>query len=513
MWLASLVLVAALTLISLLSDGGNSHAFRHYQSVRLNHSLPRRLHHIRHPGESATQRTILTVEPTHLEKEFAPGAVGLSIEAEELTTRDLNTHQAPVALMRLLGPGVLRVGGNSVDHAWWTSDAERPPAWATSVITPADLVSLRELLEATGWRTILGVNLGHFDPTRAANEARIAHSILGGRLLGIEIGNEPNGYGIPSIGLRGPTYDITDYLNEVSAYSAAIHTVSRGIPLYGPEVGAPTSWLTTIGSAAQMPFAVLTAHYYPTSYSVPQGLCKGTSLPTALDLLAPRVRQEENVLVEMLVSAGQHARRPTRITETNTTHSCDASGAPDTGPVFASALWSFDWILRAASAGVVGLNFHGSFGGCTSITYSPLCAPRDTNGVHVGAGLEYYGLYAARQLEGGRFVPVDISGQNATENLAAYATVHPRGVITLAIENFATKGLASCLLEVPSYDKATSESLVGSSASATSGVTFGHASFNTVGVLRSTSTKVSGLGDRFRLTLAPTSAIVITLRR
>ena len=488
---------------------------RQDKSVRLAHLLPRRLHHIHHPGKSAIQRTTVTVEPTQMGREFALGAVGLSIEAEELTTRDLNTsHSSLVALMRLLGPGVLRIGGNTLDRSWWTSDAEQPPAWATSVVTPADLVSLRELLVATGWRSILGVDLGHFEPTRAADEARTAERILGSRLLGIEIGNEPNGYSIPPINLRTSTYSVGIYLKEVSAYSAAIHTTSPAIPLYGPELSTP-SWVAAIASDTQDPFAVLTEHYYPTSYSVPRGVCEGTALPTELDLLSPQIRQEENTLLETLVTAGQLAHRPTRISETNTTSSCDASGGPDTGPVFASALWSLDWILRAASAGVAGLNFHGYFGVCTPVTYSPVCAPSDAAGAReqVSARPEYYGLLAARQLEGGHFVPIYISEQNTSADFTTYATVHPNGGITLAIDNFATKGMAFFLLKVPGYDKATGESLVGPSLSATSDVTFGHALFNAARVPRPTRTTVPRFDGAFWLALGPTSATVITLHR
>ena len=468
--------------------------------------------------ESATlaRGMILTVAPRHPGKKFAQGSIGLSIETKELSTRDLSIRQAPVALMRLLGRGVLRVGGDSVDQSWWTNDAEQPPAWATSVVTPADLVRLRELLVATDWRVILGVDFGHFDPTRAADEVRIAENILGSRLIGIEIGNEPHGYSTPSIKLRGRTYSVSTYLEEVSAYSAAIHVASPAIRLYGPDLSSP-SWMTAIASEPRVPFAVLTGHYYPTQYNFPSSVCKGTAVPTAHDLLSPQVRQQENTWLEMLVTAGQLAHRPTRISETNTTSSCDASGAPDTGPVFASALWSLDWILRSASAGVTGLNFHGAFGVCTPVVYTPLCAPAPSGpgkgSVHVSAAPEYYGLLAARQLEGGRFVPVYIRGQNASLDITTYATVHPNSVITLDINNLSTDRLSSFILRVPGYDKATSKPLVAQSVNATGGVTFGGVSLGATGVLRPKRTKVPRLNGGFRLKLAPTSAIVLALHR
>jgi hypothetical protein len=510
------LLVSSLTAILLLSGLWVRAPYRS-GSVRLAHSLPHRLGHIRPIVNNAAQGTILTVAPTQPGKQFSLGAVGLSIETEELATRDrdLSTnHNSLIALMRLLGPGVLRVGGNSLDYSWWTSNHEPPPAWATRVITPAALVSLREFLKATDWRAILGVDFGHFNPARAADEARMAQRILGSRLLGVEIGNEPHGYSAPSINLRGDAYSVNAYLKEVSAYSAAIHATSPTIPLYGPDLSA-LSWITAIASAPRMPFAVLTGHYYPTQYNLPSAVCNATAVPSALDLLSPQVRQEENTWLEMLVTAGQLAHRPIRISETNTTASCDLGGGPDTGPVFASALWSLDWILRSASAGVTGLNFHGYFGLCAPSSYSPICAPSNVAEARgqVTARPEFYGLLAARQLEGGRFVPVAIEGQSASGDLTAYATVHPHNVITLAIENFSTDGSASTILKVRGYKKATSESLVAPSTSAASHVTFGHAAFNTVGMLRPKSTKVPGSDGGFPLELAPSSAMIVTLQR
>jgi hypothetical protein len=469
-------------------------------------------------GKEAAQRVILTVAPTHIGKTFALGAVGLSIEAEELYTQDLSTrHRSLVALMRLLGPGVLRVGGNSLDYSWWTSNHAQRPEWATSVITPDDLVRLRELLAATDWRVILGVDLGHFNPASAANEALVAESILGSRLLGFEIGNEPNNYGDPVVKLRPSSYSASNYLQELATYSAAMQTAVPMIRLYGPDLGTRSlqEWLSVITSDKSAPFVAITQHYYPTFYNVSKGACKGSPPPTALELLSPQVRERESTALQAISRVGELAHRETRISETNTTASCDIGGGPATSPVFASALWSLDWVLRSASAGVAGLNFHGFIGRCIPNTFSPICASNYTTKAQrqVVAHPEYYGLLAARQLEDGRFVPVQISGESTSDNLTAYATVNSHGAITLAIDNLTTHGLTSVLLKVSGYDRAIYERLAAPSISATSGVTFGNASINVAGTIRPTGTKVPKIDGAFRLKLAPTSAAVITLHR
>jgi hypothetical protein len=460
----------------------------------------------------------LTISPGHIQGAMAEGMIGLSIEADQLDTMDVNAHsKSLVLLMRRLGPGVLRVGGSSLDYSWWTSDGERAPGWATSVATPNQLRDLRRLLSLTGWRAILGVDLGHFDPERAASEARVAQEILGPRLLGVEVGNEPNDYGSDVIKLRSPTYDVSEYLKEVTAYADAIGDEAPGIRLYGPDLSAAVSaktWLPVIASDKGIAFAAITEHYYPTSYDVQNGVCEGSPIPSALGLLSPQTRARENAILQGLVAAGQAAGSETRVSETNTTSSCDTNGGPATSPVFASALWALDWSLRSATSGVEGINFHGSFGVCRPNSFSPLCAPTLAAAAtgRVTPRPEYYGLLAARELEGGSFLAVALGGED-TETLTAYATLHADGVITVAIDNFAAHGSRPVLLTVPGYSTATEESLIGPAIGATSGITFGHASFNPAKGIRPLRTPIARASGAFRLALQPDSAIIISLRR
>jgi hypothetical protein len=457
----------------------------------------------------------LTLDPSRPELRFGPRAVGLSVEADELPTEDLSAdHKTLVALMRLLGPGVLRLGGNSLDYSWWTGDGEHAPSWATSVVTPANLSSLNRLLAATGWRVILGVDLGHFDPSRAASEAHAAERLLGSHLLGFEIGNEPNHYGSPSKRLRPSTYSVANYLQELSEYSKKMATEVAKLSLFGPDLYSQP-WLATIAADKGLPFVQLTQHYYPISYSYAKGACRGTAVPTAEELLSPQIRERESAALGFLVRLGQLAGRTTRLSETNNTGSCDASGGPATSPVFASALWSLDWALRSAKAGVAGLNFHGYFGRCRPSAYSPICASSysaEARGEVIGRP-EYYGLLAARQLEGGRFIPVQVAGQAGEGGFTAYATMHSGGEITLAVDNFQAKVGMSVVLRAPGYVKATSERLSASSLSATSGVSFGHASFDGAKAERPKGSVVRKIGGgAFRLEVSPASAAIVALR-
>ena len=456
----------------------------------------------------------LRIDTRHPGRHFALGAVGLSIEADEMATKDLSAdHGTLVNLMRLLGPGVLRLGGGSVDHSWWTSQGEPPPAWATSVVTPRDLAFLQRLLAATDWRAILAVNLGHFEPARVADETRVAQRVLGSRLLGFEVGNEPDDFGHVVVKLRPHTYSVTNYLEELAIYTAAMKAAVPSVRLYGPDISAP-AWLPTIASARDIPFAAITRHYYPTSYSIPKGPCLGTPVPSAQLLLSLPVREREDAALLAMVGISAKAHRETLISETNNTSSCDISGGPETSPVFASALWALDWALRSASAGIAGINFHGYFGRCLPDAFSPICAPgfaAETAG-RVAARPEYYGLLAARQLEDGRFLPIRGLLHGVRGGLTAFASEHPDSSITVAIDNLGPRSV-TLSLRVPHYSEATSEALKGSALTARSRVTLGDASVAEDGTLAPKAKAVRKSSGTFRVRSARYSAVIVTLKR
>jgi hypothetical protein len=452
-----------------------------------------------------------TSRPGH---EFALGAVGLSTEARELDTGYLSAaHYRLVRLMRLLGPSLLRIGGNSLDFSWWTSSGEPAPAWATSTVTPAYLAVLHQLLIVTGWRVLLGVDLGHFEPARAADETRYARDILGTSLAGIEIGNEPNSYPSVKVALRPSSYGVSSYLPQAETYRKALVAAAPGTAVYGPAFTVSPPWLDQIGAAGHM-FTQLTQHYYPIN------TCPTTSplspQPTATGLLSPTVRAQEDEVLQTLALAGSVAGRPGRIGETN---SVACGGNADASPGFAGALWSLDWALRAESSGVLGLNFHGRFGPCRSYRESPICVPGDgaTNKLaEVIAQPEFYGLLAARQLEGGRFIPTRLIAPSPQPNITTWATVAPDGTVRIAIDNFATGGFPQpVVVPTSGYTDATEETLAGSSAEANSDITLGAVPVAGGGRWRPKPTIFPNVSHErsIRVIVQPASAVILSLKR
>ncbi len=464
---------------------------------------------------SATKKAPPTAAPATLSVEagrpgatFARGAVGLSLEAHELDSgRIASSHSRLVRLMRLLGPSVLRIGGGSVDLAWWTSSGEAAPGWAMSTITPADLANLHGLLKATGWRVLLGVNLGHFEPSRAADEARYARRILGSELAGIEIGNEPNDYAHTPPGLRPATYNLAEYLHEAATYSQVLNAAAPGVALAGPALTKANAWLVEMGTNAHM-FNSLTQHYYPIKACGPVARPSGLK-PTAAELLSPAVRLEEDQLLGVLAGAGARVGRSTRIGETN---SVACPGNTDASPAFAGALWALDWALRAGSSGAEGVNFHGDLGVCRVYTESPICAS-SFKAARAGELLptpEYYGLLAARQLEGGRFIPARLSG-GSLSNMTTWATVSPSGTIKIALDNFSSTGRIQPVSVSASGYVVFEQTLSASSIEASTHITLGGASVTASDEWRPSRSHALGARRSARVLVSPASAVILTL--
>ena len=123
---------------------------------------------------------------------------GLSYEKSSLyEPLFTGTNSDLIGLFKLIAPGVLRIGGNSVDETIWVQDG---PGQVKGHVSPPDVQALAAFIKAAGWKVIYGVNLGGSatgvqTPALAAAEANYASQQLGSALLGIEIGNECDLYG------------------------------------------------------------------------------------------------------------------------------------------------------------------------------------------------------------------------------------------------------------------------------------------------------------------------------
>jgi Glycosyl hydrolase family 79 C-terminal beta domain len=482
------------------------------------------------PSPTSTQGLAVTVDATHPGRVIPTDFLGLSLETTALRSPAIqSTSPELVRLLRALGTGLLRVSGDSVDRTQWLTAAARPAPWAVAAVTPADLGNLATLARATGWRVLVGLDLGHEIASAVVDEARTAASTLGSSLAGLAIGNEPDLYTRrPPVPFRAPLgnaalrpagWGFEQYANEITHLRAALAGAGVSAPQDGPDT-ATGAWLDRYAARETPGLAALTQHLYPLDR------CHGGRVvipgPTIPSLLSARVGARETAQISGFMRAAVGHGVPLRIDETN---SVACAGQPNTSDTFAAALWAVDFSLRAARQGVVGLNFHGGLGSCQrggtilSPWYSPLCTLPDGR---LRPRPEYYALLVLRSLERGAFVRV---AYRTSHDIAVYALRAPDASLRVVVDDMDTaagvrsgSGLRGPMpvrvtLRVDrSYRRGSVIRLTAPGADAKQGVTLGGASVRPDGSLPAPkAAPIVGGSGSFALELPPASVAVVTL--
>ncbi len=435
--------------------------------------------------------------------------IGLSFEVRDLPAIATYAGRGDfVALLRSLGPGMMRFGGISADEqAAWVPAGASKPAWASTAIDEQDLAGIATLAKETGWKVLLTVNLGHYEPAAAAREAAVAHAQLGPYLAGIEIGNEPDLF--PRKHLRPPGTGVKGYLPQAADYRAAIEAAVPGVPIAGPDPSTGVQGFTWVRDEAKtLHPQLLTDHYYPLSS------CGGH--PTISELLSPGVRRKESEMLAKMLALAHAYATPLRMDETNDV-SCE--GEPGVSNSFASALWALDYTARAMTAGTVGVNFHDLIG--QPHTYSALAAPNES-GLRVGElqpAPEWYALLAAHIFMGvhpsSRPLLTSVGGITPGE-LSASAVSAPDGKVSLVLVDYDPPGsepLAVRLRVPPALAGGSVLRLTAPSPAATKGIRLGGRAVAVNGTWTTPSAlpAVHGRPGALSVQINPSSAAVVTL--
>src|ERR1700722_7401700 len=172
---------------------------------------------------SGATSTTVTVSST-VTGVIGPGFAGFSYEKGQMANAFFWPQNADaIGLFKLIGPSLLRIGGNSVDKTAWMPNG----AGGTSgQVAPSGIGALAGFLKATGWQVLYGTNLAQSTPALAASEIAYAVQSLGPYLYGIEIGNEVDLYAgnyFPS------TWGFSDYLPLWQSFAAAIREQSPNV--------------------------------------------------------------------------------------------------------------------------------------------------------------------------------------------------------------------------------------------------------------------------------------------
>lgn len=408
---------------------------------------------------------------------IGPAFAGLSYEKGSLIENPYlftGSNSNLIALFKLLGPSVLRIGGNSVDRNTWTPNGA---GQTTGQIAPNDVNALAAFVKATGWQCLYGINLGGAGPnpytggsvtaattaTLAAEEVAYAVSQFGSSLLGIEIGNECDLYG--STYFSGVTWNLSTFEALWGQFRAAIVAQTPGVNITGPaDAGSESSWTVPFGQwATKSNITLLTQHYYRGN---------GQSADSAAgNLITP----DSNLLSDLSVlnSGAKGIGVPYRMSECNSYYNGGSSGVSD---AYCSSLWVIDFLFDCAMNGCAGTNFHG---GGNGDGYTPIA---DSGGAVVEARPEFYGILFFTLAGHGTLYTTSLSGIGSL-NVTAYAVKTTSGLNLVIVNKDSAQNL-QLTIQLP--QNATSATLLemtqlsaggsGPNLSATSGVTIQGAS-------------------------------------
>lgn len=392
---------------------------------------------------------------------FRAGNIGISLEATDLADGRLDPDSSNLdEQLKSLGSPALRFGGNALDRrTFWTSKGEEAQHSEETTITPDDLKRLKKLVDATGSTVTLGIPLGTYDPKRGADMAAHAVDILGDSLVGLAIGNEPNGYtvkDVPNGNVRDKGWNKEKYVKQLEAYAKAIHAKRPNAPIIGPDV-YDGAWMEAFADSDVKHKTAISQHWYQLP-ECDSGVVPGRG-PQAENLIDPMAKKSAKKNLGIGIEKADAADLPLWLEETGPT-SCP--GTNDTSLTNASALWAADYTLYAAQLGVERMAMHSMLGACNGgAPMSLICDPAD-HGQRSDTFVPRPNMLGLRLLVpsiGGTFTKTTVKGGG---NMSAYTVSKDNGktLVTTIINanNAAEVGGNPVSLNMPkgfSVDKAS----------------------------------------------------------
>src|SRR5699024_3600613 len=237
--------------------------------------------------------TVVTASTDRTGPGLTADNVGISFEATDLADPRLDPAQSNLdEQLKSLGSPALRFGGNALDRrTFGPSKGEKPKHGETTTITPDDLKRLKKLVDVIGSSVTIGIPLGPYDPKRGADMAAHAVDILGDSLVGLGIGNEPNGYtvdDVPDGAVREDGWNEDKYVGQLEAYAEAIHAKRPDAPIIGPDV-YDGEWMTAFLDSGVKNKTALAQHWYQL-YECDSTKVPGRG-PRAENLIAPLAKE------------------------------------------------------------------------------------------------------------------------------------------------------------------------------------------------------------------------------
>ena len=415
---------------------------------------------------SVTLRLSGEANGAHMPADF----IGLSYEVQQLVDPAFFSggNTGLIEQFKALSPnGVLRLGGNTSEFAWWkptpdspepahpqTREVEGEPKAQYYAVTADAVRNLAGFLKATGWTCLYGIGMGTNTPERAAQEAEFVAKTLGSSLQYFQIGNEADLF---SHHLRDPkTWSANAYLDEWLALARAVAARVPEAKFGIPDVAANVGWLTQIAdrwpTVQNPPHVVRLTHHY---YFGGPATNPEVNIP---NLLKPATMERVQKTADTATAVAGKMGVRVRMTEGNT---CYRGGKPGVSDVFAAALWAADYALLLASNNYSGVNLHGGTGksvansvggflpgdvmlkeqGATpeqiAMRPHPFYTPIATFDSRYALEPVAYGLKFAGAFSGATFLQADLSSSlgESGVNATAYAAKLANGKVSVILLN------------------------------------------------------------------------------
>lgn len=422
---------------------------------------------------------------------------GLSYETGLLTDDPnyLNENNTVlIQLLKNLGRGVLRIGGNSSDEIDWGGDDAGIDTLHRK-LTRADINRLASFAKAINWPVLFGLNLANNDPSSAADEAAYVHSQLRGNFYSFQTGNEPDFF--CSNAHRAANYKYRDYQKEWERYYTTVKGKAPGASFAGPDV-TPFNlrWLDEFAKNEHHRVNLIDGHYYNNGPASNPAIGLSDVLKANKDMAA--------YLQGLSVIASTHGL-PYRISEGN---SIWGQGKPGVSNVFASALWALDFMWSVAENHGQGVNFHG---GGVRFVYTPINA---ANGVTT-ARPAYYAMLAFKYgATGGKLLAPQLINRNAQDNYSVHSSISPDRSTSITLIN---KELEKDFVFTVQLSQAASmmsiSRLSAPSVTSSTGISFAGSTVNDDGTFSPATTEEYPINQRtFTITIPAGSAAVVRVR-
>ncbi|MDO3624645.1 glycosyl hydrolase family protein [Mucilaginibacter sp. BT774] len=443
------------------------------------------------PPPNSNMDGTLTLDINHPANAIPKNFEGLSFENWILSRNpeylDPN-NTVMVQLIKNLGTGVIRMGGNSSDETDWVGNGFNPNTHF-DILTPANIDKLAEFARKTNWQVIFGLNLGHNNINASIDEAKYLYQQLGGNLDALQIGNEPDYF---RLGYRPVSYSIQDYQAEWNTNFAAIKAQMPQAQFAGPDVSDHLGWAETFAQNNSKNINLLDAHYYNDGPATSSSIDCQTILSQDITLIP---------YLQGLDDASKRAGLGYRITETN---SIWGGGKPGVSDAFAGTLWALDLMWSIAANSGQGVNFHGG-----ELVYSPIAVGPDGQ---CTAKAVYYAMLAFKYgAAGGVIIPVNI--KNSISNYNAYACSTTDGYTMTIINKEQKKDISLTVNAGRTVNSINVMQLKAPAVNSTTGITFAGAAVQSDGSFSPVSQGDVQIGkSNFVIKVPAASAVVVVIK-